>query len=99
MISVFFAVFGGWHNQYAMIRQCKECGHREDLRTSTPDILSGTEYRTFKISFATNVVQVWKFGESDPFMTYNQRSYNVSYIGILTYWGAVGDWVLCGFGN
>ena len=101
ILPIPFAVIGGWSNSGSLIRLCKGCGRKSHASyRSTPDILSSTEYRQFNVSFANDFVQVSKVGENEPFITYqNEKSYNVSYIGILTYWGSDGDWVFCGFDN
>ena len=95
-LFILFTVLGGWGNSKSAMGPCKGC--QNDNQTPTPDILSATEYRQFNVSFANDFVQVSKVGDNEPFMTYqNEESYNVSYIGILTYWGSDGDWIFCGF--
>ncbi|XP_072049546.1 uncharacterized protein [Amphiura filiformis] len=98
--GMYSILLGGWDNMRSEIRNGKGNSVFPDNTFETPNILNEAEYRRFYISFTDDLIQVAKNGTSPPLMSYlRTEGYNITHIGIATYWGNDGDWVFCGFGE
>ncbi|XP_070537336.1 C-type mannose receptor 2-like [Ptychodera flava] len=86
-------VIGGWHNTKSVIRRCLDCGHEEEV--STPQILSGSEFRGFWITFVDGTITVGKEG-GEAFMTWTDPNpMTINYVGYSTGYGHDGEFRLC----
>lgn len=82
MLEVFI---GGWQNSKSVIR--KNQTKPDVVEESTPEILTGGEFRGFWIRWTDNVITVGKEGEAAAFMSYdNQDSFPINFVGVCTGW-------------
>ena len=87
-------VIGGWANAKSGIRRTK--GGTDLVTVDTPDILLGTEFRGFWVSWNDGTIKVGRAGESFPFMEWTDPNpLAVNYIGYSTGWGSTGEFRFC----
>eukprot|EP01046_Picozoa_sp_COSAG06_P026319 COSAG06_NODE_2260_length_7213_cov_19.735732_2_plen_301_part_00 len=105
--EVYEIVLSGWGNTMSTIRPCNQCSNSyqgdnaDGGRLPTPGLLSATEARTFWATAVDGLVIVGT-GDSvgdDEFMRWQDPDHHVaSYIGVMTGWGATGEWEVCATG-
>lgn len=87
-------VIGGWGDHQSVIRDCKQCAHMDtDIQQDHP--ISCTEYKSFWISWANNIIKVGKGNVvgMETFLTWNdQNPHPVNYVAFATGWGSTGKW-------
>ena len=87
-----FSVIGGWRNSKSVIR-CSRQG-KSEVEHKESKILHQKEYRDFELHYDGSVIRLFKGGEDEPFMKFNDnKPFKVNYIGISTGWGSKGDWI------
>ena len=105
--EVYEIVLSGWGNTMSTIRPCNQCSNSyqgadaSGGRRPTPGLLSATEARTFWASAVDGLVIVGT-GDSvgdDELMRWQDPDHHVaSYVGVMTGWGATGEWEVCATG-
>ena len=105
--EVYEIVLSGWGNTMSTIRPCNQCSNSyagadaSDGRMPTPGLLSATEARTFWASAVDGLV-LFGSGDTvgaDEMMRWQDPDHHVaSYVGVMTGWGATGEWAVCAAG-
>ena len=105
--EVYEIVLSGWGNTMSTIRPCNQCSNsyqgedESNGRRQTPGLLSGSEARTFWATANDGLVVVGAGGAvgQEEFMRWQDPDHHVAnYIGVMTGWGATGDWSVCAAG-
>jgi len=81
---------GGWENQHSAIRKNAEV---TTVKVETPDECGGE--KTYTVDFFGGHIKVFRQGESDPFMDWEDpEAFVPKYFSVVTGWGATGTWKL-----
>ena len=75
-------------------KDCKQCAHM-DTNIQQDHPVSCTEYKSFWISWANNIIKVGKGNVvgMETFLTWNdQNPHPVNYVAFATGWGSTGKW-------
>ena len=94
--EVYEIVIGGWGNRQSVIRQSNQ--GRNEVTKATPGIVSGSKARRFWADAKGGLVRLGrgsKVGARIIMQWKDKNPHVVSSIGVMTGWGATGNWKVC----
>jgi len=94
--EVYEIVIGGWANSWSVIRESNQGANQVSAPTS--QIVSGNEDREFWASADNGLVQFGRgniVGQEVVLSWQDPNPHEVVYVGVMTGWGAEGDWNVC----